>query len=130
MSKVSMTVKQIKELGLWDKVSEFCGINPWALNEGRISENEVLEFDTEFKKPVIEIPKSFNGECYIIMDARGNFVYGECEEAGNDFEMAQKFNDFDGAMRFINHNEEYDSDHWKIFRVKINYEIGMDLLYD
>jgi len=50
MSKVSMTVKQIIELGLWDKVAEYLDINPYALNEGQISYNEVLEFDTEFKK--------------------------------------------------------------------------------
>lgn len=52
MSKVSMTVQQIKDLGLWDKVSEYLGINPWALNEGQIDNDEVLEFDTEFKKEV------------------------------------------------------------------------------
>lgn len=50
MSKVLMTVKQIQDLGLWDRVSEYLHINPYALNEGQISEDEVLEFDSEFKK--------------------------------------------------------------------------------
>ena len=59
MSKVSMTVKQIMELGLWDKVSEYLGINPFALSESQISNDEILEFDTEFKKPENELPKIY-----------------------------------------------------------------------
>jgi hypothetical protein len=42
MSKVSMTVKQIRDLGLWDKVSEYLNINPYAINEGQIDCDEVL----------------------------------------------------------------------------------------
>ena len=44
-----LTVRQIMDLGLWDKVCEYKGINPWALNEGLIAEDEVIEFDSEFK---------------------------------------------------------------------------------
>lgn len=53
MSKVSMTVQQITDLGLKDKVFEYLGINPYALNEGQIGYDSILEFDTEFK-PIIE----------------------------------------------------------------------------
>lgn len=49
MSKVSMTVKQISDLGLLDKVFNYLGINPYALNEGQIDYSDTLEFDTEFK---------------------------------------------------------------------------------
>lgn len=50
MSKISMTVRQIKDLGLWDKVCEYKDINPWAINEGSIEYDDVIEFDTEFKE--------------------------------------------------------------------------------
>lgn len=49
MSKVSMTVQQIRDLGLWDKVCDYLKLNPYALNEGLIDNDDVLEFDTEFK---------------------------------------------------------------------------------
>ena len=50
MSKVTMTVKQIMDLGLWDKVCEYKGWDVWILNEGRIDSLEEVEFDTEFEK--------------------------------------------------------------------------------
>lgn len=50
MSKVSMTVRQIKDLGLWDKVCDYKNINPYAINEGLINYDDIIEFDTEFKK--------------------------------------------------------------------------------
>ena len=123
MSKVSMTVKQIMELGLWDKVSEYLGINPFALSEGQISNDEVLEFDTEFKKPEKELPNEFTGECYVLKNIDGEFCYGECSGDGNYFEEAEKWNDAEDVERFINHNREYDSEDWKICRVEINYKI-------
>ena len=50
MSKVTMTVKQIMDLGLWEKVCEYKGWSVWGVNEGRIDSSEDVEFDTEFKK--------------------------------------------------------------------------------
>jgi len=50
MSLVTMTVKQIMDLGLWDKVCEYKGWDVWILNEGKIDSLEEVEFDTEFKK--------------------------------------------------------------------------------
>lgn len=50
MSKVSMTVRQITDLGLWDKVCEYKGWNPYIKNHGQIDDNEIVEFDSEFKK--------------------------------------------------------------------------------
>jgi len=123
MSKVSMTVKQIMELGLWDKVCEYLGINPFALSEGRISINEVLEFDTEFKKPKKELLNEFTGECFILRNINGEFCYGECSGVGNYFDEAEKWNDEEDVERFINHNREYDNEDWKICRVKISYKI-------
>ena len=51
MSKIKMTVQQIKDLGLWEKVCDYKGIDP------RISLNTdgTIEFNTEFKdKDVIK----------------------------------------------------------------------------
>jgi hypothetical protein len=94
------------------------------LGEDSIGWREISKLlDAQPKKEEVGFKTEFKGECYIIQDATGNFVYGECEGEGMDFEQAQKFNDFNGALRFVNHNEEYDSDHWKIFKVKIDYEI-------
>ena len=45
-----MTVRQIMNLGLWEKVCEYKEWNPWILNEGRISENDDVTFDDEFNK--------------------------------------------------------------------------------
>ena len=123
MSKVSMTVKQIMELGLWDKVSEYLGINPFALSEDQISNNEVLEFDTEFKKPEKESLNEFTGECYVLRNTNGEFCYGCCSGKGIYFDEAEKWNDEEDVSRFINHNKEYDNEDWKIRRVKISYKI-------
>ncbi len=41
---VSMTVREIVDKGLWDWVCEVEGINPWARNEGLITEDEVITF--------------------------------------------------------------------------------------
>lgn len=49
MSNVKMTVRQIKDLGLWEKVCDYKGINPWGINEGLIDYDDIIEFDTEFK---------------------------------------------------------------------------------
>ena len=126
MSKVSMTVKQIMELGLWDKVSEYLGINPFALNEGQISINEVLEFDTEFKKPEKVLQNEFASECYVLRNNDGEFCYGECSGYGNYFEEAEKWNDAEDVERFINHNREYDNKDWKICRVEISCKIVIE----
>ena len=123
MSKVSMTVKQIMELGLWDKVSEYLSINPFALSEGQKFNDEVLEFDTEFKKPAKVLQNEFTSEYYVLRNTNGEFCYGECSGKGICFDEAEKWNDAEDVERFINHNREYDSEDWKICRVEINYKI-------
>jgi len=50
MSRVSMTVRQCRDLGLWDKYCEWSGCNLYAINEGKIYNDDVIEFDSEFKK--------------------------------------------------------------------------------
>ena len=60
--KTTLTVRQIMDLGLWDKVCEYKGINPWALNEGLIAEDEVIEFDSEFKTD--EELENRNNKCF------------------------------------------------------------------
>lgn len=49
MAKVKMTVRQIMDLGLWEKVCSYKGWDCYILNEGRISEDEIVEFDSQFK---------------------------------------------------------------------------------
>jgi hypothetical protein len=44
-----MTVKQLNNLCLWEKVREYKGWNPYIRNEGQIADDEVVEFDDEFK---------------------------------------------------------------------------------
>lgn len=62
MSKVSMTVRQILDLRLWDEVCEYKGWNPWMRNEGQIEDDEVVEFDSEFKKEDEEINIEYGKE--------------------------------------------------------------------
>jgi DNA-directed RNA polymerase subunit RPC12/RpoP len=45
-----MTVEQCWDLGLWDKYCEWSGCNPYAINEGQIEKQDIIEFDSEFKK--------------------------------------------------------------------------------
>lgn len=56
MAKVELTVSQIMNLGLWDRVCEYKGWNPYILNEGRIDEDEVVTFDDTFEKPKEPLP--------------------------------------------------------------------------
>ena len=50
MSLVKMTVQQLIDLDLWDKVLEYKGWNPYILNEGIIERDALVEFDNEFNK--------------------------------------------------------------------------------
>ena len=47
-----MTVQQIVDLGMWEKVCEYKCWDTWILNEGKINPAEAVDFDTEFKKEV------------------------------------------------------------------------------
>lgn len=50
MSMVKMTVRQCKDLGLWDDYCNWSGCNPYAVNEGQINSDDEIEFDSEFNK--------------------------------------------------------------------------------
>lgn len=50
MAVIELTVKQIMNLGLWDKVCEYKGWEPYILSEGRIDEDELVMFDDTFEK--------------------------------------------------------------------------------
>lgn len=58
MSLVVMTIKQVVDLGLWEKVCEYKGWDVWCLNEGRILYEDEVEFDTEFKKETCKYDKA------------------------------------------------------------------------
>jgi hypothetical protein len=110
-----MTVKQIFDLGLWDKVCEYKGWNSWCYSEGQIDSDEIVEFDSEFKKLIKELQNIYTNEFWVIRNLEGLFVYGEYDEIGEDFNQAKKFVDSDDANNFINHNTEYDNDYWNVF---------------
>lgn len=57
MNKVRMTVRQTIELGLWDRVVEYLGWDPYVVAEGRVELDEVIEFDSDFKKEEKELSK-------------------------------------------------------------------------
>lgn len=75
MSIIKMTARQIIDLGLWDRVCEYKGINPYAVNEGLMKDSDIIEFDTEFKKEepqeqeLCYVIYSYNGETYQERDA-------------------------------------------------------------
>ena len=50
MSNIKMTVKQCIDLGLWEKYCNWSNTNQYAINEGLIDYDNIIEFDSEFKK--------------------------------------------------------------------------------
>lgn len=90
MSKVEMTVQQISDLGLWEKVCEYKGWNKWILNEGRIDANEFVEFDSEFKKQELEMER---------------FKMGFEDSYGNDIELFSGITDRYLHISMTNNNE-------------------------
>lgn len=45
--KIMITANDLMDLGLWTKYCEVEGINHYAVNEGLIDSDELLEVDTE-----------------------------------------------------------------------------------
>lgn len=42
--KVTATVKELMDAGVWDEVCDLLGLNPWAVNEGLMDSSESLTF--------------------------------------------------------------------------------------
>lgn len=42
-----LTVKQLRDLGILERVMDYLKINPYALNEGLLNNESILEFDSE-----------------------------------------------------------------------------------
>ena len=83
MSKISMTLKQILDLGLWDRVCEYKGWMPFEKNNMSIS--DIVEFDTEFNKAE---PKDVNitfGKEY----CRKNEVYCIVKEINFEYDYEE-----------------------------------------
>ena len=40
---MKITFREAQQLGIWDKICDLTGINPWAVNEGQLDEHEELE---------------------------------------------------------------------------------------
>lgn len=50
MAKTELTVRQIMDLGIWEKVCEYNNWSPYILREGLIGEDELVIFDSNFEK--------------------------------------------------------------------------------
>ena len=42
---MKITPREAFELGIWEKICELGEINEWAINEGLLDDNEVLDID-------------------------------------------------------------------------------------
>lgn len=40
---MKITFSEAQKLGIWDKVCELTGINIWAVNEGLLNPDEIIE---------------------------------------------------------------------------------------
>lgn len=60
MAETTLTVRQIMDLGLWQKVCDYKDWNQYILADGKIDENELVTFDSEFKK--VSDPLDINHE--------------------------------------------------------------------
>src|SRR5690606_4353672 len=56
LAEITMTVRQIMNLGVWTKVCEYKNWSPWILSEGQIEEDELVTFDDTFEKPELKYP--------------------------------------------------------------------------
>ncbi len=45
--KVSVTAEEIIDRGVWDKVCELKGLNPWCVNEGLMDSDEYITLSLE-----------------------------------------------------------------------------------
>ena len=45
--KLLITVRELIDMGIWEKVCDMKGINPYALSEGLMSEDEEIELSPE-----------------------------------------------------------------------------------
>ena len=42
---MKITFLEAQELGIWQQIAEISGINEWAVNEGLLDENEILDVE-------------------------------------------------------------------------------------
>lgn len=58
--KYVLEVREIMDRGLWDRVCDLRGINPWAVNEGLMDAGEELTFTDEeaHRLGLVETPDS------------------------------------------------------------------------
>lgn len=48
--EVRITFREAQKLGIWDKISEISGINPWAANEGLLDPDEPINITIKEKE--------------------------------------------------------------------------------
>lgn len=78
MSLVTMTVKQLKDLGLWESVRRYKGYNPYVLNEGLMDMDSEVTFESNYK----DLNVNFQGEQYSREEFK-SYIEGELAEIEN-----------------------------------------------
>lgn len=84
MSIITMTVKQLQDLGIWESVLEYKGYNPYVLNEGLMDEDSLVTFESNYKELAKKSEKNiyFNGESYSKEEFK-DYIECELEEIEN-----------------------------------------------
>ncbi len=52
------TVREIMEAGLWERVCEIEGINPWAVNEGLMGDDHEIELSDACIRSMLDLQRS------------------------------------------------------------------------
>jgi len=118
MSEVTLTAKQIKNFGLWDKVCKYKGWDEHISAE-RVDENELITFDDSFQKESVveKIEKVLvlnKDESISILD-----IVQDAIERG----MITTQYDIDRIEDFMNrHSDAFEN--WKFDNVQITIEVN------
>lgn len=104
MAETTLTVRQIMDLGLWEQVCEYKGWNKWILNEGQIQEDELVTFDSEFKKEG-EVKKIIKWKDVLNCEKLFPKVMWECKDIA--CELGFKYILFNGLIYYSGQDGDY-----------------------
>lgn len=73
MTNVKLTVKQFMNLGLWSEVCKYKGWSEYIVSEGRISVDELVEYDPNYEKQLntLKLSNRFKEDLEIEVDNKG-----------------------------------------------------------
>lgn len=78
MNLLTMTVKDLMDLGLWESVRDYKGYSPYVLNEGLMDMDSEVTFESNYK----DLNVDFQGEQYSREEFK-SYIEGELEEIEN-----------------------------------------------